>query len=146
MVETLIAFLLPVLLFGVNTTFSNGVGIVRYVAEHSSGRHRRTKRDRVANRDHLPCEANSAASRWPESPATFGGGVGTLACGQSPTTPSAAQHRRDTADSTGVGTWHRYRPDDPERGEWDLVILIHPDGRSYNGSPILDTTYRRFSR
>lgn len=31
----------------------------------------------------------------------------------------------------------------PERGEWDLVILIHPDGRSYNGSPILDTTYRR---
>ena len=112
MVETLIAFLLPVLLFGVNTTFSNGVGIVRYVAEHSSGRHRRTKRDRVANRDHLPCEANSAASRWPESPATFGGGVGTLACGQSPTTPSAAQHRRDTADSTGVGTWHRYRPDD----------------------------------
>ena len=31
----------------------------------------------------------------------------------------------------------------PEHGEWDLVILIHPDDRSYNGSPILDTTYRR---
>ena len=76
MVETLIAFLLPVLLFGVNTTFWNGVEIGRYVAERSSGRHRRTKRE----------------------------------------------------------------------GEWDLVIMIHPDGRSYNGSPILDTTYRRFSR
>jgi nucleotide sugar dehydrogenase len=31
----------------------------------------------------------------------------------------------------------------PEIGEWDLVILIHPDERHYNGSPILDTTYRR---
>ena len=33
----------------------------------------------------------------------------------------------------------------PERGIWDLVILIHPDGRDYNGSPVLDTTYRRSS-
>jgi class 3 adenylate cyclase len=31
----------------------------------------------------------------------------------------------------------------PEQGAWDLVILIHPDSRSYSGSPILDTTYRR---
>jgi UDP-N-acetyl-D-glucosamine dehydrogenase len=31
----------------------------------------------------------------------------------------------------------------PERGMWDLVILIHPDGGHYNGSPVLDTTYRR---
>jgi UDP-N-acetyl-D-glucosamine dehydrogenase len=34
----------------------------------------------------------------------------------------------------------------PEQGMWDLVILIHPDGRTYNGSPVLDTTYRRSVR
>ena len=31
---------------------------------------------------------------------------------------------------------------EPEHGEWDLVIRIHPDERTYNGSPVLDTTYR----
>jgi nucleotide sugar dehydrogenase len=45
--------------------------------------------------------------------------------------------RLETRD--GTLTCHRA----PEIGGWDLVILIHPDGRSYNGSPILDTTYRR---
>ncbi len=123
--QTLIALLLPVLLlFGVNTTFWSAVGIGRYVVERAfraqpawrrpqlQARHRRTEDDRVADCDHPRCEANSAASGSPESPATFGCGPGIFAGGHSPTTPSAAQHHRDTADSTEAGTWHRYRPDD----------------------------------
>jgi UDP-N-acetyl-D-mannosaminuronate dehydrogenase len=31
----------------------------------------------------------------------------------------------------------------PDGGEWDLVVLIHPNGASYAGSPVLDTTFRR---